>query len=220
MGDFIFLSKEKMGDNLNQILQNHQGSTHDMNHMNHDMHDVHEMHDGNVHEGHDMMMMMYFYFGYENVQMIIKNWIIDNIPDMVGSCTGLFLIAIIFEFLKVFRDVKTQELNKQFEKKEPRFEDSQSGLEDDHHERENRGSEQPLLNQKKSPFAVFGNKIHILLSFTYFLQQFISTCLMLIFMTFNMYLILSITLVMATGYYLTGFIRIAHQLKLQEQDCC
>ena len=29
---------------------------------------------------------------------------------MVGSCTGLFLIAIIFEFLKVFRDVKTQGL--------------------------------------------------------------------------------------------------------------
>ena len=57
-------------------------------------------------------------------------------------------------------------------------------------------------------------------SFTYFLQQFISTCLMLIFMTFNMYLILSITLGMATGYYLTGFIRIAHQLKLQDQDCC
>jgi copper transporter 1 len=133
---------------------------HDMNHMKNE---IHETESAYLHEGHDMMMMMYFYFGYENVQMIIKNWIIDNIPDMVGSCTGLFLIAIIFEFFKVFRDVKTQELNKQFEKKEPRFEDSQSGLEDNHHERENHGSEQPLLNQNKSPFAVFGNKIHILL---------------------------------------------------------
>ena len=74
--DFIFLSKEKMGDNLNQILQNHQNqldSSHemvqDMNHMKH------EMHGANVHENHDMMMMMYFYFGYENVQMIIKAWV-------------------------------------------------------------------------------------------------------------------------------------------------
>ena len=62
-----------MGDNLNQILQNQLDSSHemvqDMNHMKH------EMHDANVHEDHDMMMMMYFYFGYENVQMIIKAWV-------------------------------------------------------------------------------------------------------------------------------------------------
>ena len=79
--DFIFLSKEKMGDNLNQILQNHQdqlGSSHDMvqdmSHMTHEMHD----NSAHVHEGHDMMMMMYFYFGYENVQMIIKDWVPKN----------------------------------------------------------------------------------------------------------------------------------------------
>lgn len=172
----------------------------------------------NNYEGDDMMMM-YFYFGYENVQMIIKNWIIDNVPEMVGSCTGLFMVAIIYEFLKVFRDVKTQELNKQFEKKEPRFEDSQSGLEDDHHEIQNE-SNQALLQRKTTLLAIFSNRIHILLSFTYFLQQFLSVCLMLIFMTFNMYLILSITLGMGIGYYLSGFIRIAHQLKMQSEDCC
>ena len=70
-----------MGDNLNQILQNHQdqlGSSHDMvqdmSHMTHEMHD----NSAHVHEGHDMMMMMYFYFGYENVQMIIKDWVPKN----------------------------------------------------------------------------------------------------------------------------------------------
>ena len=67
-----------MGDNLNQILQNHQNqldSSHDMvqdmNHMKHKMHD----NSAHAHEEHDMMMMMYFYFGYENVQMIIKDWL-------------------------------------------------------------------------------------------------------------------------------------------------
>ena len=65
-----------MGDNLNQILQNHQNqSSHDMvqdmNHMKHEIHDS----SANAHEEHDMMMMMYFYFGYENVQMIIKDWV-------------------------------------------------------------------------------------------------------------------------------------------------
>ena len=94
--DFIFLSKEKMGDNLNQILQNHQNqldSSHDMvqdmNHMKHEIHD----NSANAHEEHDMMMMMYFYFGYENVQMIIKDWVneifMKTIRDFYVICTLL-----------------------------------------------------------------------------------------------------------------------------------
>ena len=105
--DFIFLSKEKkMGDNLDQILQNHQNQfdsphdmVHDMNHMNH-MND--EMHDGsaNVHQEHDMMMMMYFYFGYENVQMIIKDWVQKCTARVQDFFFGFFLadpLAINFQ---------------------------------------------------------------------------------------------------------------------------
>ena len=88
-----------MGDNLDQILQNHQNhfdSPHDMVHdMNH-VHDTNnmnhmndEMHDesANVHQEHDMMMMMYFYFGYENVQMIIKDWV-QKCTAQVQKCTA------------------------------------------------------------------------------------------------------------------------------------
>ena len=84
-----------MRDNL-QIPQNHDdshgfpsdGNVHDM-HANMKENDMHE-----EHTTHDMMMMMYFYFGYENVQMIIKGWVtwhnfictIEKLPD--GKMTG------------------------------------------------------------------------------------------------------------------------------------
>ena len=52
-------------------------------------------------------MKMYFWFGYENIQLILKPWFVNNIKDLAASCSGLFMIGIIFEFLKVFREVKT-----------------------------------------------------------------------------------------------------------------
>ena len=52
-------------------------------------------------------MHMYFWFGYEKIQMPIKPWLVQNVPDLVGSVTGLFMVGIIYEFLKVYREVKT-----------------------------------------------------------------------------------------------------------------
>ena len=60
-------------------------------------------------------MKMYFWFGYENIQLILKPWFVNNIPDLIGSCSGLFMIGIIYEFIKVYREVKTNgELTYQF----------------------------------------------------------------------------------------------------------
>ena len=63
-------------------------------HMNHAIH--HEMHhtqnDGHGgHGSHDMAT--YFYFGYENVQMLFKRWIITDAKSLLIACfvlLGLF----------------------------------------------------------------------------------------------------------------------------------
>ena len=50
------------------------------------------------------MMHMSFWFGYDNVQMIFDKWVINDIPNLIGSCSGLFMIGIIYEFIKTWRE--------------------------------------------------------------------------------------------------------------------
>ena len=50
------------------------------------------------------MMHMSFWFGYDNIQMIFDKWIINDIPNLIGSCSGLFMMGIIYEFIKTWRE--------------------------------------------------------------------------------------------------------------------
>jgi len=166
-------------------------------------------------------MHMSFWFGYADIQMIFTPWIINDIPNLIGSCTGLFMISIIYECLKTYRDVKTDQLNKQFDVNDAdaSFADSRSGL-DQPIDRSD--SDQELIDSgtfQRGQGSVLFNPTHILLSVTYFVQQFIGLCLMLLFMTFNMYICLAICAGQAVGYYFTGYIRIAHRIKSAQMDC-
>jgi len=161
-------------------------------------------------------MHMSFWFGYNNIQMIFDKWIINDIPNLIGSCSGLFMMGIIYEFIKTWRDVKTDQMMKSYDRRES-FEDSQSGLDQPI---DRTDSDQALLDtQLEQQKSVFINQTHILLSFSYFIQQFLGVCLMLLFMTFNMYICLAITFGQAMGYYLTGYIRIAHRIRASQADC-
>lgn len=53
---------------------------------------------------HDDMMKMYFYFGYENVQMLLKNWQINTPVQLLWSCLILVLITLFHEWLRVWRE--------------------------------------------------------------------------------------------------------------------
>uniref|UniRef100_A0A673AKV2 Copper transport protein n=1 Tax=Sphaeramia orbicularis TaxID=375764 RepID=A0A673AKV2_9TELE len=59
-------------------------------------------HDGN-HSGH--MMAMTFYFGYHNVELLFKGLLINSAGEMAGACIGVFLLAMLYEGLKIGREV-------------------------------------------------------------------------------------------------------------------
>lgn len=45
---------------------------------------------------------MYFTAGYEAI-ILFKGWDVQTVGAMVGSCIGVFLMAILYEGLKYFR---------------------------------------------------------------------------------------------------------------------
>ena len=111
------------------------------------------------------MMHMSFWFGYADIQMIFAPWIINDIPKLIGSCAGLFMISIIYECLKTYRDVKTDQLNKEFDAmidSTDSFTDSRSGL-DQPIDRSD--SDQELIDSgnARSQASVLINPTHILL---------------------------------------------------------
>ncbi|XP_035463199.1 high affinity copper uptake protein 1 isoform X1 [Scophthalmus maximus] len=58
--------------------------------------------DGN-HGGHGGMVMT-FYFGYNNVELLFKGLLINTPGEMVGACIGVFLLAVLYEGLKIGRE--------------------------------------------------------------------------------------------------------------------
>ena len=71
-------------------------------------------------------------------------------------------------------------------------------------------SDSPLVTRQLATSYRQGltSKKHIVLSLSYILQQFISLCLMLVFMTFNLYLCLTIVFSAGFGYYIFAWQRV------------
>ena len=45
------------------------------------------------------MMHMSFWFGYENIQMIFQPWLIDDIPNLIGSCRkSAFKVSFLWSY--------------------------------------------------------------------------------------------------------------------------
>ena len=106
---------EHMGHDMNHNMGHDMG--HNMGHdMGHDMsqgrdiahdHTIHEMPaDHSLHAGHgghgtDHGMATYFYFGFENVQMLFQKWIIDDLSSLLFACfilMGKVFILDLFHF--------------------------------------------------------------------------------------------------------------------------
>ena len=51
----------------------------------------------------DMMMMMYFHGGY-NETILFDFWRISTLGGLIGSMIGCFLLGILYEGLKFFRE--------------------------------------------------------------------------------------------------------------------
>ncbi|CAG0883030.1 unnamed protein product [Darwinula stevensoni] len=78
---------------------------HTMDHgHSHGMHDMQrESHDGHNMDMNMDMMPMYFQFS-KSATILFEKWTINNAGGLIGSMIAIFLMAVIYEGLKYYRD--------------------------------------------------------------------------------------------------------------------
>jgi len=185
-------------------------------------HDGHSMsgHDGHLMSGHSMSghsMSMAFHAGYQET-ILFSFWTISTVGGLVGSMIGIFLAAMLYEGLKVFREYLLQH-TLACEKNELAASRIQSAARL-YSANNSNGLREPLASENgDSPNGMAGNtgtnaKLlrphpfsvpHLVQSFLHMLQVFISYLLMLVFMTYNVWLALAVVLGAGVGYFLFGW---------------
>lgn len=192
------LLRSQMGsDHMDHSMeQNHEG------HVTHPDHSMHTMDDHGTHGDHDhhmkmdmndtgmhmMMMMMYFHTGVNEI-VLFKEWKITTVGGLLGSMLGIFLLAVIYEGLKYLREhlFKRYVSSIQFSTVAVT---GQSGRVTQVHKVERH-------HMFSWPHAV-QTLLHIV-------QIILSYFLMLIFMTYNVWLCLAVVLGAGVGYFVFGW---------------
>ncbi|KAH8314031.1 hypothetical protein KR067_013541 [Drosophila pandora] len=161
----------------------------------------HAGHHGGSGTGMEHMMPMAFHFGY-NETILFSWWHIETVAGLVGSMIAIFVLALLYEGLKYYREYlfwKTYNLLEYRPVTGPQ-----------------RNPEAPRL---PSPAAAAPSPIlltdlwhfhrpsmlsfnHLLQTLLHVLQVTLSFLLMLIFMTYNVWLCLMVVLGAGVGYFL------------------
>ncbi|XP_072287500.1 high affinity copper uptake protein 1 isoform X2 [Pyxicephalus adspersus] len=163
-------------------------------------HTHHEMTTSDPHAGHHSptsahhgggggmhMMHMTFYFGYENVEVLFTGLVINSAGEMAGAFVAVFLLAILYEGLKIARESLLRK--------------SQVSI---------RYNSMPvpgpngttLMETHKTVGQQMLSIPHIFQTFLHIIQVVVSYFLMLIFMTYNAYLCIAVAAGAGTGYFL------------------
>nr|ACW83547.1 MIP12854p [Drosophila melanogaster] len=157
----------------------------------HAAHGAHN-HGGGSGTGMEHMMPMAFHFGY-NETILFSWWHIETVAGLIGSMIAIFLLALMYEGLKYYREYlfwKTYNLLEYRPVTGPQ-----------------RNPEAPRI---PSPAAAAPSPVqpsmlsinHLLQTLLHVLQVTLSFLLMLIFMTYNVWLCLMVVLGAAVGYFL------------------
>ncbi|KAH8420046.1 hypothetical protein KR009_005243, partial [Drosophila setifemur] len=169
-----------------------------------DVHAGHHHGGGGSGTGMEHMMPMAFHFGY-NETILFSWWHIETVAGLVGSMIAIFLLALIYEGLKYYREYlfwKTYNLLEYRPVTGP-----QRNPEAPHPRIPSPAAAGP------SPVQYVGEVVHkqppSMLSFNHMLQTLLhvlqvtlSFLLMLIFMTYNVWLCLMVVLGAGIGYFL------------------
>ncbi|XP_030386668.1 high affinity copper uptake protein 1 isoform X2 [Scaptodrosophila lebanonensis] len=156
------------------------------------MHAGHHHMGGGTGTGMEHMMSMAFHFGY-NETILFSWWHIETVGGLIGSMIAIFLLALLYEGLKYYREYlfwKTYNLLEYRPVTGPQ-----------------RNPEAPRIPQ---PAAAAASPVqpsmlsvnHICQTLLHLLQVTLSFLLMLIFMTYNVWLCLMVILGAAVGYFL------------------
>ncbi|XP_047426199.1 high affinity copper uptake protein 1 isoform X1 [Mugil cephalus] len=165
----------------------------------------HDMGGHGGHGGHGCMsMVMTFYFGYNNVELLFTGLLINSPGEMVGACIGVFLLAILYEGLKIGREVllRRSQVNVRYNSMPLPGTDGTVLMET--HKTVGyglKGAEPPHLSTL-SPRQRMLSPAHFMQTLLHIIQVVISYFLMLVFMTYNGFLCIAVAAGAGMGYFL------------------
>ncbi|KAL6096385.1 slc31a1 [Pungitius sinensis] len=145
-------------------------------------------HGGGSDGGHGGMgMVMTFYFGYSNVELLFTGLLINSPGEMVGACVGVFLLAVLYEGLKMGREtlLRRSQVNVRY---------NSMPLPG--------GDGTVLMETHKTVGQRMLSPAHFLQTLLHIVQVVVSYILMLVFMTYNAYLCIAVAAGAGMGYFL------------------
>ena len=190
-------------------MDGHHGHDGHMDHFDHtghygsSDHSMHEVVDSTGHmeisahgpgHGHSMT----FHFGFTET-ILFECWKTNSPTTLFASCLGIIILSALYEGLKYFREFlfwKTYNTNVQYRAVEIPAD-------------KNVVRDEQVVTMvgeviTKQPMSMFSG-MHVLQTLLHIIQLSISYLLMLIFMTFNVWLCLSVIFGAALGYFMFGW---------------
>lgn len=163
--------------------------------------------DKHVGMDHGSMMKMYFHFTLGDT-CLFEGWKLDGADDMIIACLVFFIIAVAYEGLKSYREhlIKRDRLRRRA------FPISVIGGGGDLAYRVSNGATEPVnpgngrgsppvASVTRSPESLMLSAPHVIQTVLHMVQVLTSYVLMLVLMTFNAYLCISIVLGAGLGYF-------------------
>lgn len=150
------------------------------------------------HNGSMSMMKMWFHVDL-NDYLLFKPWLITNSKEMAAAFFGMFVLAALYEGLKILREHLLTRASHRSYAPEHEYEvpNGNTGGAGDVRVRRN-----PVIRRLPMLSAA-----HLLQTVLHMLQVFLSYILMLVFMTYNVWLCLAVILGAGTGYFLFSWKR-------------
>lgn len=138
-----------------------------------------------MHGGHGMAMT--FYFGCNNVELLFTGLLINSPGEMVGACIGVFLLAVLYEGLKIGREalLRRNQVNVRYNSMPLPGADGTV-----------------LMETHKTVGQRMLSPAHFLQTLLHIVQVVVSYFLMLVFMTYNAYLCIAVAAGAGMGYFL------------------
>ncbi|KAM8828914.1 high affinity copper uptake protein 1 isoform 1-T4 [Spinachia spinachia] len=170
-------------------------------------------HGGGSDGGHGGMVMT-FYFGCNNVELLFTGLLINSAEEMVGACIGVFLLAVLYEGLKMGREtlLRRSQVNVRYNSMPLPGGDGAVLMET--HKTVGSVNDSRCLEEMKLPDG-FKSRLsqpsirqrmlssaHFLQTLLHIVQVVVSYFLMLVFMTYNAYLCIAVAAGAGMGYFL------------------
>lgn len=156
---------------------------------------------------HGSMMKMYFHFGLGDT-CLFEGWKLNEADDMIIACLIFFIMAVAYEGLKSYREF----LIKRDRVRRRAFPISVIGGGGDLAYRAANGATEPVISGNglgsapvasvtRTPESLILSTPHVIQTLLHMVQVLMSYVLMLVLMTFNLYLCISIVLGAGVGYF-------------------